>query len=147
MLCKVQKNSEMETLSNSRSTSREGRFCRNTVGQDFMHQRRGKSNTLCAHNIDAYESRRCRIHDSGKQRHEEHVADVETILEVFLQFGTSADTNSEGTENSSSTGGSGQATRNIEKYASSARIQREKNKHDVIEFAQTEGKLVHFWCS
>ena len=34
-----------------------------------------KSSAIDAHQIDAYESRRCRINQSDKQGHEEHTAD------------------------------------------------------------------------
>ena len=36
---------------------------------------REESNTMYGHNIDACESRQCRINESGKQRHEEQFAD------------------------------------------------------------------------
>ena len=60
ILCKAQRNFEKKTLVHPMSTSRGRTLC-----ADALH----------AHKIDAYESRRCRINESGKQKHEEHIAD------------------------------------------------------------------------
>ena len=44
------------------------------AGENLVHQRK-KSSTICAHKIGACEHGRCRVNESGKQRHEEHIAD------------------------------------------------------------------------
>ena len=63
------------TLNNSVSTSQGDPCAEAQVGETSCTTEQEKSNTVQNHKIDACESRRCRINDGGKQKHEEHIAD------------------------------------------------------------------------
>ena len=41
-----------------------------------VNQSRGQSSSICDHNMDASVSQKSRFSESGKEKHEEHVADL-----------------------------------------------------------------------
>ena len=53
---------------------------------------------VVTHKIHAFESERCRINESGKQRHEEHIADRGHDFHESSQCGSFTDTCSKGTK-------------------------------------------------
>ena len=65
--CDAQKkDSEKKTLNNLMSASRRGRHAPKTRSNEY---------TAHAHKMDAHGSRKCRISENGKHKHEEHIAD------------------------------------------------------------------------
>ena len=74
MQCKAQKKPEQKTLNNSMSTSRREPCAETQLADTSCCKQVTGSNTVHAHKIDAYESRSCGIDESGKHKHEEHIA-------------------------------------------------------------------------
>ena len=74
MQCKAQRYSVKQALNNSMSTSW-WRLCEEAQLGETSCTNEEKYNTIYAHEIDVHKSHRGRIDESGKQRHEEHIAD------------------------------------------------------------------------
>ena len=62
-------------MQNSVSTSWGRTLCRSTTRETSCTKEEDSSNTVYARKIDDYDSPRFRLHESGKQKHEQHIAD------------------------------------------------------------------------
>ena len=74
MRCEAQIDSEQKTLNDFMSTSQREPRAETQLAETSCTKDEKESKTVHDHKIDAYESRSCRIDESGKHKHEEHIA-------------------------------------------------------------------------
>ena len=129
MPCKAQGHSQRRRHCIIPCQPAEGDFLqKHSCGKHHAPKEDDRSNTVCGHQIDACSSRRCRIDEGGKQTHEDHNADRGKQFFESLQFSSPANTYSKNNDNSGSEGCSGQGMGQIQKCASSGRVQSKKQK-------------------